>query len=43
MNPQEAYYWDERERAEEAETNKTFLFPAAYRALQEAKRCRVKN
>lgn len=38
MNAQEAYYWEEREGAEEAEINKAFLFPTAYRALQEAKR-----
>lgn len=40
MNPQEAYYWEQRETREEIEINKTFLFPAAYRALQEAKRCK---
>ncbi len=38
MNAQEAYYWEEREAREEIEINKTFLFPSAYRALQEAKR-----
>lgn len=38
MNPQEAYYWEERERAEEAEINKKFIFPAAYRKLEEVKR-----
>ena len=38
MNPQEAYYWEEREFREEIEINKTFLFPTAYRALREAKR-----
>ena len=40
MNPQEAYYWEQREAREEIEINKTFLFPTAYRALQEAKRCK---
>lgn len=39
MGFQEDYYWEEREAREEAEINKTFLFPAAYRKLQGAKRC----
>jgi hypothetical protein len=38
VNAQEAYYWEERERAEEAEINKKFVFHAAYRKLEEAKR-----
>jgi hypothetical protein len=38
MNAQEAYYWEERERIEEAEINKKFIFPAAYSKLQEVKR-----
>jgi hypothetical protein len=41
MNAQEAYYWEERERIEEAEINKKFIFPAAYSKLQEVKRCKI--
>lgn len=35
MNPQETYYWEEREVAEEAQINKNFIFPTAYKKLQE--------
>lgn len=38
MNAQEAYNWEEREGAAEAEINKKFIFPSAYRKWQEAKR-----
>ena len=38
MNAQEAYYWEQKEAREEAEINKKFVFPIAYRKLQEAKR-----
>jgi hypothetical protein len=41
VNVQERYYWEVRERAEEAEINKKFIFPAAYRKLQEVKRCKT--
>ena len=35
MNFQEAYYWKERETAEEAQINKNFIFPTAYKKLKE--------
>jgi hypothetical protein len=34
VNAQERYYWEERERTEEAETNNKFVFPAAYKMLK---------
>ena len=43
MNAQEAYYWQEREIAEEAGINKKFLFPLAYRMLQGALVAKTSN
>jgi hypothetical protein len=37
MNAQEAYYWEEREVAEEAYINKIYMFPLAFIKLQEIK------